>query len=281
MDILIQVSPVDTVSARTSGGAGDAVPSHAAYALGLAAHLSGRVTALVFEVTDLAAEEEDEAEMALEAQGETTPAQGAMRAALNAAADAHSVAVEVVTGRNYAFTIAETLADYARLSDLVVIGTQGPLTFPRKHLADHILFDTGRPVLLVPGRMECALSTVVVAWDASRAATRALHDAMPLLRAAQRVLVTTVHDGGDRPAGQSGVELCRRLAQRGINARFEDVARRGRPVGACLTEFCTQSGADLLVMGAQRHARLRDLVYGSASHMIFDTGPALPVLMAN
>ena len=281
MDILIQVSPVDAGAMRATDHAGGAIPAHAAYALALAAHLSGRVTALVFEVTDLAAEEEDEAEMALEAQGETTPAQGAMRAALNAFADAHSVPVEVVTGRNYAFTIAETLADYARLSDLVVIGTRGPLTFPRKHLADHILFDTGRPVLLVPGEVAFAASTIVVAWDASRAATRALHDAMPLMRAAERVLVTTIQDGEGMPAGQSGIELCRRLAQRGINARFEAVARRGRPVGACIAELCAENEADLLVMGAQRHARLRDLVYGSASHMVFDSGPALPVLMAN
>jgi len=280
VDILIQVSPVDTGAMRAPDHAGDAIPAHAAYALGLAAHLSGRVTALVFEITDLAGEEEDEAEMAREAQGETTPAQAAMRDVLITAAQAHSVPLEVVTGRNYAFTIAETLADYARLSDLVVIGTQGPLTFPRKHLADHILFDTGRPVLLVPGAAPFSASTIVVAWDASRAATRALHDAMPLMRAAQRVIVTTIHDG-DARSGQSGIELCRRLAQRGIDARFEAVARRGRPVGACIAELCAETEADLLVMGAQRHARLRDLVYGSASHMVFDKGPALPVLMAN
>ncbi|MGY6644923.1 MAG: universal stress protein [Salinarimonas sp.] len=281
MDILIQVSPVDAAYATAPDGAGGTIPPHAAYALDLAASRSGRLTVLVFEITNLAGEEEDEAEMVREAQGETTPAQRAMGDILSYAAAAHGVPVEIVTGRNYAFTIAETLADYARLSDLVVIGTQGPLTFPRKHLADHILFDTGRPVLLVPGQTHCAASTIVVAWDASRAATRALHDAMPLLQGADRVLVTTIHDGGDARAGQSGVELCRRLAQRGINAEFTGIERQGRPIGACITAFCAHSGADLLVMGAKRHARLRDLVYGSASHMIFDAGPALPVLMAN
>ncbi|MCC5978144.1 MAG: universal stress protein [Salinarimonas sp.] len=281
MDILIQVSPVDAAHARRAGTDFEALSPHAAFALDLAASLSGRVTALVFEVTDLAGEEEDEVEMVREAQGEKTPAQTAMAEVLARAAATRNVTLDVVAGRNYAFTITETLADYARLSDLVVIGTQGPLTFPHKQLAERILFDAGRPILLVPGDAGFTGGTIVVAWDASRAATRALHDAMPLLRKAVRVLVTTIRDSAENHAGQSGVELCRRLAQRGIAAEFAGIARQGRPVGACIAALCAEQGADILVMGAQRHARLRDLVYGSVSHMIFDSGPPLPVLMAN
>lgn len=269
VDILVQLSPADPAR----------LGPQVDYALALATALQGRVTALVFEIEMHAGEEEDEAER--ESQGETTAAQTVTREALEERARAQAVDVEIVTGRNYAFTILETLADYARLSDIVVVATDGPLVFPRRHLAEYTLFETGRPILLVPAHAKPALDHVVVAWDASRAATRALHDAMPLLRAAGEVSVVTVGEGEDAPAGRSGPELCRRLAHRGVRARFHDVAREGRPAGACLMEFCATMRADMLVMGAQRHSRLRDLVYGSATSTVFDQGPRLPVFMAN
>ncbi len=269
METLIQVSPADP----------ERLPPQVDYALALTAALRGRVTALVFEVDTLAGEEEEEAER--ESRGETTAIQIATREALAARAEAARVEADIITGRNYAFTILETLGDYARLSDLVVVETDGPLVFPRRHLAEYTLFDTGRPVLLVPGHAQFSLERVVVAWDASRAATRALHDAMPLLQAASEVVVVTIGEGEDAPAGRSGVELCRRLAHRGVSAQFTALDREGRPAGACLMEFCSETGADMLVMGAQRHSRLRDLVYGSATNTVFDQGPRLPVFLAN
>lgn len=269
MEILVQVPPADP--ARLS--------PQVAWGFELASRLSGRVTALVYEIDVLAAEEEDEAPPPV--AGAESAAQAATREALNRLAQATGVEVEVVTGRNYAFTILETMADYARLSDVVLLPADGPLAFPWLHLAEHALFDAGRPVLLVPKDARPAIGRVVVAWDASRAATRALHAATPFMRMASEVVVVSVSDDKDFRSGQSGVELCRRLAHRGVAARFHAASRGGRDVGDAIAETCRELDADMLVMGAQRHSRLRDMLFGSATRTIFDEGPRLPVLLAN
>ncbi len=266
MELLVQVPPSSA-----------AVPPQIAYAFALAGAARGHLTALLYEIDVLSAEEEDE----------TPPDEGlsagqiAMRDRLEALARESGVDLEVVTGRNYSFTIGETLADYARLSDLVVLGVDGPLAFPYRHLAENVLFEAGRPLLLAPPHSRFALDRVVVAWDASRASTRALHGAMPLLVMAGEVVVASVTDDKEFRTGHSGVELCRRLSRRGVNARFHGVERGARNVGDAIGDLCADVQADLLVMGARRHSRLRDIIYGSATHALIDQGPRLPTLLAN
>lgn len=270
MEFLIQVPPADP--ARLSPQIG--------YAFDLAAAFGGRMTALVYEIDVLAAEEEEEARAEPTPDGPTA-AQVATRDALRRLADAKGVETEIVTGRNYSFTILETLADYARLSDVTALGVDGPLVFPWRHLAEHVLFETGRPVLLAPPRAQARAERVVVAWDATRAATSALHAAMPFLMKAKDVVVVSVGDDKDFRSGQSGVELCRRLARRGVSARFHQTRRGSRDAGAAINDVCADLEADMLVMGAQRHSRLREMIFGSATRMIFDEGPRIPVLLSN
>ncbi|HSP24921.1 MAG TPA: universal stress protein [Saliniramus sp.] len=269
MEFIVQVPPSATGE----------IPSQIHYAIDLVGATGGHLTALVYEIDVLAAEEEDEAERG--PSGELTTAQTATRERLQALAQGAGVAIEIVTGRNYAFTIGETLADYARLSDFTVLGVDGPLAFPHRHLAENVLFEAGRPLLLVPPQATFALDRVVVAWDSSRAASRAMHAAMPLLQKAGRVIVVSV--GGDKEVrtGLSGAELTHRLARRGVSAEFHFEERGGRAIGDAFNDICGEVRADMLVMGAQRHSRLRDLVYGSVTHALFDRGPVLPVLLAN
>lgn len=269
MEYIVQVPP---------SAAGE-LPSQVRYALDLAAATGGHLTALVYEIDVLAAEEEDEAEP--DPSGDLSTAQIATRDRLQAMARDGGVSIEIVTGRNYAFTIGETLADYARLSDLAILGTDGPLAFPHRHLAENVLFEAGGPLLLVPPQATFAIDRIVVAWDASRAASRAMHAAMPLLQKAGEVSVVSI--GGDKEmrTGRSGAELCHRLARRGVSAEFHFVERGGRSIGDAFNDICGELKTDILVMGAQRHSRLRDLVYGSATHALFDRGPILPVLLAN
>lgn len=281
MEILIQVPPKG--SARLA--------PEVAYAFDLAALFKGRVTALVYEVDVFSAEEEDEEEVEEDVVvvaktgaapvERVTAAQAATRDALRRLAEAKGVELEVITGRNYAFTILETLADYARLSDIVFLGIDSPLGFPYRQLAEYALFETGRPVLLAPPGAQPRIDRVAIAWDATRAATRALHAATPFMQHAKEVVVVSVSDDKDFRSEQSGVELCRRLAHRGVTARFHSAVRGGRDIGAAIVETCTELDADLLVMGAQRHSRLREIIFGSATRAIFDEGPRLPVLLAN
>jgi nucleotide-binding universal stress UspA family protein len=275
---LLEVTPVEFI-VQVPPSATGAIPSQIRYALDLAAATSGHVTALVYEIDVLAAEEEDEGEPDL--AGEPSPAQIATRDRLQMMAHDAGVAIEIVTGRNYSFTIGETLADYARLSDLAILGVDGALTFPHRHLAENVLFEAGRPLLLVPSQANFALERVVVAWDASRAASRAMHAAIALMQKAGEVIVVSI--GGDKElrTGRSGAELCHRLARRGVSAEFHFAERGGRSIGDAFNDICGELRADMLVMGAQRHSRLRDLIYGSATHALFDRGPTLPVLLAN
>jgi nucleotide-binding universal stress UspA family protein len=269
VEFIVQVPPSAT----------GAIPSQVRYALDLASATGGHVTALVYEIDVLAAEEEDEREPG--PSGEPSAAQIATRDRLQMMAHDAGVAVEIVTGRNYSFTIGETLADYARLSDLTILGVDGALAFPHRHLAENVLFEAGRPLLLVPSQATFALDRIVVAWDASRAASRAMHAAIPLMQKANDVIVVSI--GGDKElrTGRSGAELCHRLARRGVSAEFHFAERGGRSIGDAFNDICGELRADMLVMGAQRHSRLRDLIYGSATHALFDRGPILPVLLAN
>lgn len=269
MEFVIQVQPANPAR----------LPPQISFAFDLAADLKGRVTALVYEIDVLAAEEEDEAASA--AAGGETPAQIATRDALRRLAESKGVEIDVITGRNYAFTILETLADYARLSDVVLLPVDGPLVFPWRQLAEHTLFETGRPVVIAPAGASLPIDRVVVAWDASRAATSALHAATPFMMKAKEVVVVSIGDDKDFRAGQSGVEVCRRLARRGLTARFHAADKGGRDVGAALAETCRELDANLLVMGAQRHSRMRELFFGSATRAVFEDGPRLPVLLAN
>jgi nucleotide-binding universal stress UspA family protein len=255
------------------------IPSPVRYAVDMTATTSGHLTALVYEIDVLAAEEEDEAEPS--PSGEPSGAQIATRDHLLELAKNAGVAVEIVTGRNYSFTIGETLADYARLSDITILGVDGALAFPHRHLAENVLFEAGRPLLLVPPQAQFSLDRIVVAWDASRAASRAMHAAMPLMQKAGEVIVVSI--GGDKElrTGRSGAELCHRLSRRGVSAEFHFAERGGRSIGDAFNDICGELRADMLVMGAQRHSRLRDLIYGSATHALFDRGPLLPVLLAN
>jgi nucleotide-binding universal stress UspA family protein len=269
VEFLVQVRP----SAR-----GEISPQ-TRYALDLAAAARAHLTALVYEIDVLSAEEEDERPEPED--GAPSPAQRATRDALARLAEQAGVSLDIVLGRNYAFTIGETLADYARLSDLAILGVDGHIGFPNRHLAENVLFEAGRPLLLVPPSARFALDRVVVAWDATRAASRALHGAMPLLEKAGEAIVVSV--GGDKElhGGRSATELCRRLARRGIATRFHQTDRAGRAIGEVFTALCGEFEADMLVMGAQRHSRLRELVYGSATHALFERGPTVPVLTAN
>lgn len=269
MEFIVQVPPSAT----------GVIPSQIRYVLNLAAATAAHVTALVYEIDVLSAEEEGEVEPGQ--PEDLTDAQTATRDRLQAMAADFGVVIEVVTGRNYSFTIGETLADYARLGDLTILGVEGALAFPHRHLAENVLFEAGRPLLLVPPQASYALDRIVVAWDASRASSRAMHAAMPLLKQAGEVIVLSI--GGDKElrTGRSGAELCHRLARRGVTAEFHLAERGGRSIGDALNEICAELKADMLVMGAQRHSRLRDLIYGSATHALFDRGPNLPVLLAN
>jgi len=173
--------------------------------------------------------------------------------------------------------------DYARLRDLTIIGV------PEHHqqerwFAEAIIFGSGRPTLLIPAGAEAArsfaLDHVVVAWDFSRPAARAVADALPLLVKARRVSVVTVTNEKQIDSKRSGEELAKHLAFHGATVVLETVDAGGRAIGEVFRS-CTQSApADLLVMGAYGHSRLREFVLGGATRSVL-SNPPVPVLLSH
>ncbi|WP_332855404.1 universal stress protein [Duganella sp. S19_KUP01_CR8] len=171
-------------------------------------------------------------------------------------------------------------------ADLLVLG-QGdpdgdPYALPNR-LPQDVMFQCARALLIVPhnGRFEQVGEHVLVGWDGSVAAIRALTAALPQLRRAARVTlaVSPAPDYHARQAGLPGVELARYLARHGVSATVTEVDG-GRQAGTALLEMASEVGADMLVMGGYGHWRVREWMLGGATRSVL-RGMTLPVLMAH
>lgn len=135
-------------------------------------------------------------------------------------------------------------------------------------LVQTLVFEAGRPVLVLPesGSETFSLDDVVVAWDGTRAAARAVADAMPLLERAAKVRIVTV--GRDKPLPEHGSahDLATHLRRNGIEATPQEEERGSRSVGEALDQAAGK--ADLMVMGAFGHSRIRDFFLGGATRHV-------------
>jgi nucleotide-binding universal stress UspA family protein len=174
-----------------------------------------------------------------------------------------------------------------RCADLIVAGQDNPED-PESYVGDFfpesLVLSSGRPVLLVPHASN-ARSTgerVLVAWDGSREATRAVHDALPFMRNATSTTILTVNgeQQGER-ARIPGADIATVIARHGVQVEIADIETGpGGSVGEVLLTQVADSGADLLVMGAYGHARWRELVMGGATRTILHS-MTVPVLMSH
>lgn len=178
---------------------------------------------------------------------------------------------------------SEVVTLHAYYADLVVVGQPaagGGRAGSAGPLPERLVLGAGRPVLVVPcaGRFDGAGARVLVAWNAGREATRALNDALPLLRAAEEVAVVTVTGGekGGAPAG----DICGHLARHGVPVRSETLTAAELPVGDALLNRVAEGGFDLLVTGAYgRSPRGAPALGAVARHLL--RSMTVPVLMAH
>lgn len=178
----------------------------------------------------------------------------------------------------------EAVTLHTRYADLAIVGQTDPESEDQSRLADHLVLDAGRPVLVVPyvGRYETVGRKVLVAWNASREATRAVSDAMPFLKAAHKVSVLVINPTGG-PGGHGevpGADICLHLARHGVKAEAEYLKAEDIDVGNLLLSRIADEDADLLVMGAYGRSRLREIVLGGATRHILDH-MTVPVLMSH
>lgn len=203
-------------------------------------------------------------------------------ALVRSAAQAAGVAHLILPRTEKSVALRERLIALAQVRDLTAFSAYGPLAHPRLGLVEAALFGSGRPVLLMPRAAQTfSDGTVMVAWDATRAAVRALHDAMPLLARARQVVVASVGDDKELPLAASGPAICGYLGQREIKASFQALTRQQRGVGEALLFHARRLGANLLVMGGFGHAREREFLFGSATREVFQSHLDIPVLLSH
>jgi nucleotide-binding universal stress UspA family protein len=176
---------------------------------------------------------------------------------------------------------------HARYADLTILGQLDPdhaeteLIRPRPEL---ITLASGRPILVVPyaGHYETVGRRVLIGWNATREATRAVNDAMPLLIEADVVTVLTIdaRDGPDGHGELPGADIALHLARHGVKATVERTVSAGISAGDVLLSRAADLGADLLVIGAYGHSRVRELLLGGATRSILQS-MTLPVLMSH
>jgi len=171
----------------------------------------------------------------------------------------------------------------AHLSDLVVIGQENvdqpePM---RASLIEAMLFDAGVPLLVVPNgyRATPKFGRVVIAWDGSSTAARAVHAAMPVLQMASAVEVTIVASA-KAWSGEPGADVATYLARHGLEVEIRTVTREAGDVGQTLIGHLREVGADLCVMGAYGHSRLREFIIGGATRTMLDR-MEVPTLMVH
>ena len=178
-------------------------------------------------------------------------------------------------------------AMHGRYADLIVLGQLDPAdpqALVIRPLPEEVALLAGRPILVVPyaGTFEQIGRRVLVGWDASREATRAVNDAMPLLAGAASVTVISV-DAKESPAGHGevpGADIALHLARHGVPAQVERTASAGIGVGNTLLSRASDLQVDLLVMGAYGHSRVRELLLGGATRTVLSS-MTVPVLMAH
>ena len=181
--------------------------------------------------------------------------------------------------------VADTFALGARVSDLTVVAQDEPESSGLKSLLiEAALFDSGRPVLIVPYVFRGGFQArrILVAWDHSRAAARALHDALPLIRKAEFVQTVTVERGGRgrRETEVPGADVAAHLARHGLTVDVHRIPGEDVTVADALLSYAADTGADLLVMGGYEHSRFRELLLGGATLGILQSA-TLPVLMSH
>jgi nucleotide-binding universal stress UspA family protein len=176
--------------------------------------------------------------------------------------------------------VSDAIIEHGREADLIILGDDSS-TNTDVQFEGHIAKSTGRPVLLVPNttRQDFSFKRAIVGWDGSREAARAAFDAVPLLQMSDTAEVTcfNAHIESQMSGDTPGSELAKSLARHNINAEAVNVKTK-KSISTGIME-CAEA-ADLLVIGAYGHSRLRENVFGGVTNKALSEMPC-PVLLSS
>jgi nucleotide-binding universal stress UspA family protein len=171
----------------------------------------------------------------------------------------------------------------ARRFDLSVVGQAEPKHGPAQDLViEGALFGSGRPVIVVPyiQRGGLKLDRVLICWDGSRPAARAIADAMPFLVRAAAIDVVIVASGREKSDEIPGVDMGEHLARHALKVEVKRIVSTDLDVPNTILSYAADSGTDLIVMGGFGHSRLREFVLGGATRGIL-ASMTVPALMSH
>jgi nucleotide-binding universal stress UspA family protein len=179
--------------------------------------------------------------------------------------------------------IPTSFAVSARLKDLSLVPVKADDGRSEK-IVERLIFESGRPILMCPeefaAELPVVLDDVVIAWDHTAPAARAVADALPILQLAASVRIVTATDDKTPAELVSGAALVSHLAEHGIKATFETVKIDGSSVGKVFEAYVKANTINLLVMGAYRHSRLSEIVWGGVTKTVIGRPPCW-VLMSH
>jgi len=182
--------------------------------------------------------------------------------------------------------IAHLAVLHARHADLAVMGQADPDHPVRAapHLVEAVLLGAGRPALVVPyaGHFERVGGCVLVAWNATREAARAVNDALPILEKADKVVVFSINPPDALSGGPPipGADIALHLARHGVKAEASATVSHDIDVGNTILSRAADFGSDLIVMGGYGHSRQREFILGGATRTILQH-MTVPVLFSH
>jgi nucleotide-binding universal stress UspA family protein len=178
---------------------------------------------------------------------------------------------------------ADRLGRLGRRFDLVVVGQpEREKAVPDEVVDEGVLFDSGRPVIFVPFIQTAGLKLdrVMVCWDGSRAATRAIADALPFLRKAKQVEIVMVANGRSKSDEIPGADLGQHLARHGLKVEVKRITSPDIDVASTILSYAADSSADMIVMGGYGHSRLREFILGGVTRGLLES-MTVPALMSH
>jgi nucleotide-binding universal stress UspA family protein len=178
----------------------------------------------------------------------------------------------------------EVVAAHARSADLVIVGQSEPdaaATTTPPDLAETVALASERPVLIVPhiGVTKPPGKTVMLCWNGTREAARAVTGALPILKQADKVIILLIdprNDGDEQP----GASIARWLGRHGVKAVVQRDTAAESSVGGVILSRAADQDADLIVMGLYGHSRMREWVLGGASRTLL-ASMTVPLLVAH
>ena len=204
-------------------------------------------------------------------------------AQFEAAAKRSQLSVQAMTPEATSSGAAEAIANLARTYDLAVLkqsNSRDDVT--AQEIIEAVLFNSGRPVLIVPYIQKAGFSVkrVLICWDGSRASARAVADSLPLIARADNVQVLTVVTGKFDENDVAGADIAEHLARYKLRVELARLPAPDIDVPSAILSHAADVDADLIVMGAYGHSRLRDFILGGATRGMLRS-MTVPTLMSH